>query len=62
MRRFLFTIILREEIDGQEIKDICDKLDTGIALENVMSAVDKLFDRYKVDKDIVEVLRCLGMK
>ena len=43
------TTIQREDIDSQEIKDICEELDT--ALENVMSAVDKLFDRYKIQKD-----------
>ena len=43
------TIIQREDVDSQEIKDICEELD--IALENVMSAMDKLFDRYKIEKD-----------
>ena len=49
VRRCLLTTIQREDIDSQEIKDICEELDT--ALENVMSAVDKLFDRYKIQKD-----------
>ena len=49
VRRCLLTIIQREDVDSQEIKDICEELD--IALENVMSAMDKLFDRYKIEKD-----------
>ena len=49
VRRCLLTIIQREDVDNQEIKDICEELD--IALENVMSAMDKLFDRYKIEKD-----------
>ena len=49
VRRCLLIIIQREDVDSQEIKDICEELD--IALENVMSAMDKLFDRYKIEKD-----------
>ena len=49
VRRCLLTIIQREDVDSQEIKDTCEELD--IALENVMSALDKLFDRYKIEKD-----------
>ena len=49
VRRCLLTIIQREDVDSEEIKDICEELD--IALENVMSAMDKLFDRYKIEKD-----------
>ena len=48
VRRCLLTIIQREDVDSHEIKDICEELD--IALENVMSAMDKLFDRYKIEK------------
>ena len=50
VRRCLLTIIQRKDVDSQEIKDICEELD--IALENVMSAMDKLFDRYKIEKGL----------
>ena len=49
VRRCVLTIIQREEVDIQELKDACDELDT--ALENVMGIMDRLFDRYKIDKD-----------
>ena len=49
VRRCLLTIIQREEVDMQELKDICDELD--VALEHVMSAMDRLFYRYKMEKD-----------
>ena len=49
VRRSVLTIIQREEVDIKELKDMCDELD--IALENVMNVMNRLFDRYKIDKD-----------
>ena len=49
VRRYLLTVIQREDVNSQEIKDACDELD--IVLENVMSAMDKLFERYKMDRE-----------
>ena len=49
VRRCLLSIIQREGIDSQEIKDTCEELD--IALENAMRVMDRLFDRYKIEKD-----------
>ena len=43
------TIIQRKDVNSQEIKDTCDELDN--VLENVMNAMDKLFKRYKIDRD-----------
>ena len=50
LRRYLLTIIEREDVNSQEIKDTCDELD--IVLENVISVMDKLFERYQMDRDI----------
>ena len=49
VRRYLLTVIQREDINSQVIKDASDELD--IVLENVMSAMDKLFERYKMDRE-----------
>ena len=49
VRRYLLTVIQREDVNSQEIKDACDELD--IVLENVMGAMDKLFERYKMDRE-----------
>ena len=49
VRRSVLTIIPREEVDIKELKDMCDELD--MALENVMNVMNRLFDRYKIDKD-----------
>ena len=49
VRRYLLTVIQREDVNSQKIKDACDELD--IVLENVMSAMDKLFERYKMDRE-----------
>ena len=54
VRRYLLTVIQREDGNSQKIKDACDELD--IALENVMSAMDKLFERYKMDSRSAERL------
>ena len=48
VRRSVLTIIQREEIDIKELKDMCDELD--MALENVMIVMNRLFDRYKIEK------------
>ena len=48
VRRYLLTVIQREDVNSQEIKDACDELD--IVLGNVMNAMDKLFERYKMDR------------
>ena len=49
-----------QDVNSQEIKDACDELD--VVLENVMSAMDKLFERYKMDRESIEVLRGLVKK
>ena len=56
VRRSVLTIIQREEVDIKELKDMCDELD--IVLENVMNVMNRLFDRYKIDK----ILKGLVMK
>ena len=47
--RYLLTIIQMEDLNSPEIKNTCDELD--VVLESVMSALDKLFKRYKMDRD-----------
>lgn len=49
VRRNLLTIIKREDIDRENIKDACEELDK--ALENAMDIMNRLFTRYKMDKD-----------
>ena len=60
MRRSVLTIIQREEVDIKELKDMYDELD--IALENVMNVMNRLFDRYKIDKDQQKILKGSVMK
>ena len=49
VRRCLLTVIQREDTDSVEIKGICEELD--VALGCAMNVMERLYDRYKLDKD-----------
>ena len=52
----MLTLIQREEVNTQEIKDVCEELD--VVLEHVMRVMDRLFESWtKITEVLISLVK-----